>query len=112
MLSFRLGLVCLVASGAACGDLSPAADAAPASSAALQALRYELDFNAPTLKYGTGFADYPLGAEGFFELRAEELPMPAPLQGRGLMLSGNNHSDDLLMYLAVPIEGVPTGPVL
>jgi hypothetical protein len=48
-----------------------------------------------------GFADYPVGEEEFFELESGIEPMPPDLGlvGKGFRLSGNNHSDDLFMFL-------------
>ena len=44
------------------------------------------------------YADYPVGEEKFYELKYEEgalLPPEIVTHQRGLMVSGNNHSDDL-----------------
>jgi hypothetical protein len=48
-----------------------------------------------------GFADYPKGEEKFYELKSAIEPMPPEtgLPGNGFLLSGNNHSDDLFMFL-------------
>jgi len=55
-----------------------------------------------------GFADYPVGEEGFFELQAEYSALPAPLdQGQGsFKVTGNNHSDDLFMYITKKLTGL------
>jgi hypothetical protein len=44
------------------------------------------------------FAQYPEGEDDFFELTFGRRPLGEPLEGQGLMLSGNNHSDDLMMF--------------
>lgn len=48
-----------------------------------------------------GFADYPEGEEEFYELKSgiEPIPPETGLSGNGFLLSGNNHSDDLFMFL-------------
>jgi hypothetical protein len=47
-----------------------------------------------------GFADYPVGEESFYELESGIRDLPAELgAGKGFYLSGNNHSDDLFMFL-------------
>ncbi|MGD0989855.1 MAG: hypothetical protein ABR874_18735 [Candidatus Sulfotelmatobacter sp.] len=58
-----------------------------------------------------GFADYPEGEEKFYELKSGIEPMPPDLglPGNGFLLSGNNHSDDLFMFLKRrlgPAEGL------
>ncbi|MEN8005953.1 MAG: hypothetical protein ABFS42_03020 [Candidatus Krumholzibacteriota bacterium] len=54
------------------------------------------------------FADYPAGAEDFYELIFSYANLPAPLdEARGsLMLSGNNHSDDLFMFVKKQVSGL------
>ena len=47
-----------------------------------------------------GFADYPVGEEEFYELESGIRDLPAELgTGKGYYISGNNHSDDLFMFL-------------
>jgi hypothetical protein len=47
------------------------------------------------------FTDYPVGQEVFYELAWgwENLPSPIEKLEKGLYLSGNNHSDDLFMFV-------------
>lgn len=55
------------------------------------------------------FTDYPVGEEQFYELAWgwENLPLVANgTLDKGLYLSGNNHSDDLFMFVKYPIEGL------
>lgn len=57
------------------------------------------------------FADYPddEGAEEFYELRHGHDKVPISGAGRGLFLSGNNHSDDLFMGYVKALEGFVPG---
>jgi hypothetical protein len=54
------------------------------------------------------FADYPVGEEDFYELSWgwENLPVPHGTLSKGLYLKGNNHSDDLFMFVKYPIKGL------
>ena len=57
------------------------------------------------------FADYPVGENAFYELDVAHEPLPAPLDQnkKALRQSGNNHSDDLFMYLKKKISGLQPG---
>ena len=61
------------------------------------------DFRNGVLGWQGGFADYPPGTDkdGFYELRSEIRPLPPELNvnGTGFFIQGNNHSDDLFMFL-------------
>lgn len=48
-----------------------------------------------------GFADYPQGEEAFYELDSahEALPNPLNSNDKAVWVAGNNHSDDLFMFL-------------
>lgn len=54
------------------------------------------------------FADYPAGNETFYELRSNHATLPAPLDQTdgAIFISGNNHSDDLFMYLKKEFTGL------
>ena len=53
------------------------------------------------------FLDYPEGEQDFFELDWGHAALPSPWQSRsGLFLAGANRSDDLLMLLQRPINGL------
>ena len=54
------------------------------------------------------FADYPKGEEGFYELLFEYSKLPFPLdQNKGaLRVFGNNHSDDLFMFIKRKVSGL------
>ena len=54
------------------------------------------------------FADYPVGEEVFYELGTEHDQLPDPLDGNdgAIKQTGNNHSDDLFMFLKKEIDGL------
>ncbi len=58
-----------------------------------------------------GFSDYPVGEEGFYELKADYRPLPPPYAGWGsaLFMSGNNHNGNLFMYCRRKIDGLEPG---
>jgi len=72
-------------------------------------LNYSFDMDAEG--WIGGFSDYAADREEIYELRFEHTTLPAPLdQEEGaLLLSGNNHSDDLFMYLKYRITGLEPG---
>lgn len=57
-----------------------------------------------TVKY----SDYPVGEEEFYELESGLAKLPAPLDTTlsAVMISGNNHSDDLFSYMYKPLTGL------
>lgn len=60
------------------------------------------DFRNGARGWEAGFADYPPATDnGFFELKAEirALPPELGINGTGFYIQGNNHSDDLFMFL-------------
>jgi hypothetical protein len=54
------------------------------------------------------FADYPVGEEAFYELVFKHDTLPAPLDRSqyALKVSGNNHSDDLFMFVKRKVTGL------
>ncbi len=68
---------------------------------------FEYDFEDSTQGWTHGFADYPAGPDDstFYELQYEHATCPAG-GGKAIMLSGNNHSDDLFMYIKRNITGL------
>lgn len=69
------------------------------------------DFNDGLQNWQAKFADYPFGEEEFFELNSGIRPLPPEISTnrQGLFISGNNHSDDLFMYMTKAIgkdEGI------
>ncbi|QEY11456.1 MULTISPECIES: hypothetical protein [unclassified Cellvibrio] len=67
-----------------------------------------IDFNDTNTDWKSGFADYPVGQESFYELDAGSTTLPASLatNRKGYKLSGNNHSDDLFMFITKKFEGL------
>ncbi|MEO7987926.1 MAG: hypothetical protein ABI663_00190 [Chryseolinea sp.] len=68
------------------------------------------DFSTGPQGWVGDFADYPTGIDdsSFYELRFEYTDRPenlGPVQ-KAIMLSGNNHSDDLFMFLKKKINGL------
>ena len=61
------------------------------------------DFRNGALGWQAGFADYPPATDknGFYELRGEVRTLPPELgvNGTGFYIQGNNHSDDLFMFM-------------
>lgn len=67
------------------------------------------DFNQSYEGWEADFADLPSGMDdsSFYELKFAYTALPANLGNRkALMLSGNNHSDDLFMFLKTKITGL------
>lgn len=54
------------------------------------------------------FADYPEGEDLFYEIQISHEALPEPLDNtqHAIMISGNNHSDDLFMGLLKKIDGL------
>ena len=65
-------------------------------------------FNLGTDFWVADFADYPVGQEDFYSLKSSHAKLPAPLdQNDGaIFISGNNHSDDLFMFLKKKTTGL------
>jgi hypothetical protein len=65
-------------------------------------------FNTSITGWTGGFADYPVGSESFYELSFAQSNLPTPLDvtKKGIKISGNNHSDDLFMYLTKKVSGL------
>jgi hypothetical protein len=61
------------------------------------------DFRNGALGWQAGFAEYPPTTDknGFYELLAEVRTLPPELgvNGTGFYIQGNNHSDDLFMFM-------------
>jgi len=66
-----------------------------------EAISASFDFRRGAQGWQAGFADYPAGEEEFFELESGIRPLPPELaaEGTGFFIQGNNHSDDLFMFL-------------
>lgn len=59
------------------------------------------EFNTGTHGWIGDFADYPVTDSVFYELQFSHTALPAPLSTstKALKISGNNHSDDLFMFI-------------
>lgn len=56
------------------------------------------------------FLDYPDGEEDFYELDSGQRALTgAWAQRSGFLISGNNHSDDLMMVVMRPLDGLEPG---
>ena len=68
----------------------------------------EYEFDEHTENWQGGFADYPAGEEDFYELNFGQRALPAPLDTTegALMITGNNHSDDLFMFIYRRVENL------
>lgn len=71
-------------------------------------ITHSFDFSTTTEGWMGDFADYPAGEEEFYELEFGHSLLPAPLDNSqgALRLSGNNHSDDLFMFVKKEITGL------
>lgn len=71
---------------------------------------YSFDFSQSHHGWQAGFSDYPAGPDDsvFFELKHAYTDEPAYLaeSRKSIMISGNNHSDDLFMYLKKKLDGL------
>lgn len=86
-------VVLLLVSLASCSDDD--------SGDATGAVDVSYNFNANLDGWEADFADYPEGEEVFYELAHGFSPLPQPLsqEDHSFKVSGNNHSDDLFMYI-------------
>jgi hypothetical protein len=66
------------------------------------------DFGQGAQSWTTGFSDYPVGQEQFFQLDSGLRTLPPPLDqnSTAILLSGINHSDDLFMFLTGRLTGL------
>lgn len=81
--------------------------ALPCAAAKPQSLTF--DFETDDAGFTAIFADYPAGEEAFYELEHRCAEVPVAGAGRGLFLSGNNHSDDLFMGYWKALTGLAPG---
>jgi hypothetical protein len=67
---------------------------------------YTFNFSESDYGWSHGFADYPAGPDDsvFFELKHAYTQKPGG--DNAIMLSGNNHSDDLFMYIKKKLTGL------
>lgn len=66
------------------------------------------DFMSGPDGWTSGFGDYPVGSEKFYELESgmRVVPLLAKMKRIGFLLSGNNHSDDLCMFMKRRVTGL------
>ncbi len=70
-------------------------------------VRYQSDFSVDAHGWTGGFADYPVSIwpeDWDMDFDYEPLPASLNLDANGLMLQGDNHSDDLFMYVKRPYD--------
>jgi hypothetical protein len=80
---------------------------APGGTAGAAAETLTWGFSNDQEGWNGGFADYPPDSGTGYGLRSEWSALPAEVgPGGGLLVSGNNHSDDLFMYLGRQITGL------
>ncbi|MBS6560867.1 MAG: hypothetical protein KH355_11395 [Clostridiales bacterium] len=77
------------------------------TSAATRGSSLQFDFTKNDSGFTPIFADYPNseGVEEFYEFHHEYGEVPIPGAGKGIFISGNNHSDDLFMGYVKMLEG-------
>ncbi|MDT0676596.1 hypothetical protein [Autumnicola musiva] len=71
-------------------------------------LQKSFNFNTGVEEWQADFADYPEGEESFYELEYAYAALPSPLDqdDHAIKQSGNNHSDDLFMFIKRKITGL------
>ncbi len=69
---------------------------------------FRFNFTKGTQGWQGGFAEYPLGQDVFYELIFDYRPLLPDLHPNenGLFISGNNHSDDLFMFVKRKVNGL------
>lgn len=72
---------------------------------------YTFDFSIEKFDWAADFADYPENSSATFELQSSYglLPETISKTRKGLMVSGNNHSSDLFMFIKKKITGLSPG---
>jgi len=93
---------------AAVGLLAAAGVACSKDDEKPEPVTFAFTFDSGTEGWTGDFADYPVGEEDFYELLFEHATLPAPLNDNdgALKLSGNNHSDDLFMFVKRKVSGL------
>src|SRR5436190_11851118 len=66
------------------------------------------DFSESQHGWEPGFSDYPVTDSAWCELKFDYIGQPSNLteSKKSIMLSGNNHSDDLFMYIRKKLTGL------
>lgn len=70
-------------------------------SSKIEAKSFEFIFSRSNENFQGDFSDFPVDGESFLELAWgwQNLPNPSQTLTKGIFLSGNNHSDDLFMFV-------------
>ena len=91
--------VLLVTTGSACSDATGISD---------DSYDISFDFSSDYPGWIAGFTDYPVGKETEWAIGSSLAALPTPLDGsrKGIRLSGENHSDDLFMYVTRGVTGL------
>lgn len=78
------------------------------SNAEAKPTHFHFDFSTGNQNWQGDFTDYPIGQETFYELAWgwDNLPTPLDSLSKGIFLSGNNHSDDLFMFIRRRVDGL------
>ncbi len=81
------------------------------SSAEAKPMELNFDFKTDLEGWQGDFADYPVGEETFYELDVAQSKLPEPLDQdqNAINQVGNNHSDDLFMFLKRKVTGLQSG---
>jgi hypothetical protein len=75
-------------------------------------LTFTFTFNNDTEGWIAGFADLPANADPvFYQLESSYRKLPSGLSGFGIYIQGDNHSDDLFMFLKTQVSGLPPNTV-
>lgn len=71
-------------------------------------LIFSFDFLTGQNGWTEGFSDYPVGEDEFYEIDFQWVSLPEPLNSneKSLFITGNNHSDDLFMFIKKKITGL------
>ena len=74
----------------------------------INAQTFSYDFSTGYDGWSGDFADYPVTDSIFYELEFTRINLPTPLNtsSYALMINGNNHSDDLFMFIKRKISGL------
>jgi hypothetical protein len=89
----------LVTTAVACGDSVGMSD---------DSYDITFDFSSDYQGWVAGFTDYPVGKETEWAIGSSLAVLPSPLDQsrKGILLSGENHSDDLFMYVTRGVTGL------
>jgi hypothetical protein len=63
------------------------------------------EFNQSDFNWTAGFSDYPPADSTSYELKFAYTEEPSGTRQMSMMLSGNNHSDDLFMFIKKKVSG-------